>query len=146
MKTRKGEAAAVLPPGGNPAARSILYFLCAIFLASIAAAGCAAPSEPTARHAPTPTAVTDLAAIQQGHRVILSFTLPKKTTDSKPLPTDLSIEIYRQVVPSSSKPAATEAFSPRDLAVTIPSAMVSHYADAAHFEFPFELKTTTIAE
>jgi hypothetical protein len=149
MKTRKGEAAAVLPPGGNPAARSILYFLTAIFLASVAAAGCAAPSEPTARHAPTPNAVTDLAAVQQGHRVILSFTLPKKTTDSKPLPPDLSIEIYRQVVPASPKtpkPAAIPAFAPRDLAVTIPSAMVSHYADAAHFEFPFELKTVTIAE
>src|SRR5580704_184610 len=146
MENRKGEAAVVLPPGGNPAAPRTFYFLCAIFLASIAAAGCAAPSEPTARHAPTPTAVTDLAAVQQGHRVILSFTLPKKTTDSKPLPTDLSIEIYRQVVPSGAKPGAIPAFAPRDLAVTIPSAMVGHYADGAHFEFPFELKTATIAE
>ncbi len=147
MENRKGEAAAILPLGGNPAARPIFHFLFSIFLATLTAAGCAAPSEPTARHAPIPTAVTDLAAMQQGHRVILSLTLPRKTTDGKPLPPDLSIEIYRQVIPAGTKPsAAPPAFSQRDLAVTIPSAMVSHYADGGHFEFPFELKTGAIAE
>jgi hypothetical protein len=147
MENRKGEAAAILPLGGNLATRPIFHFLFSIFLAALTAAGCAAPSEPTARHAPTPNAVTDLAAIQQGHRVILSFTLPKKTTDSKPLPADLSIEIYRQVVPAGAKPApAAPAFSQRELAVTIPSAMVSHYADSGHVEFPFELKTASIAQ
>src|SRR5271170_3755061 len=129
MENGKGEGVASLRPGKFPAGRPIFHFLFSIFLAALAAAGCAAPSEPTARHAPTPTAVTDLAAVQQGHRVILSFTLPKKTTDSKPLPTDLSIEIYRQSVPAGAKPAAAAlAFSQSDLAVTIPSAMVSHYA------------------
>lgn len=147
METGKGEGAAGLRPGGNPVAPLIFQFLFSIFLVALAAAGCAAPSEPTARHAPTPTAVTDLAAVQQGHRVTLSLTLPKKTTDSKPLPADLSIEIYRQVIPAGAKPsAAPPAFSQRDLAVTIPSAMVSHYNDAGHFEFTFELKTASIAE
>lgn len=146
MENRKGEAAAILPRGGNPAARPMFHFLFSVFLAALTAAGCAAPSEPTARHAPIPTAVIDLAALQQGHRVILSLTLPRKTTDSKPLPADLSIEIYRQVIPAGTKPAAAPAFSQRDLAVTIPSAMVSHYADAGHFEFPFELKSPNIAE
>jgi hypothetical protein len=143
MENRRGEAAGILPLGGNPAARPIFRCLFPIFLV---AAGCAAPSEPTSRHAPIPTAVTDLAAVQQGHRVILSFTLPKKTTDSKPLPADLSIEIYRQFVPAGAKPAAAPAFSQRDLAVTIPSAMVSHYADSGHVEFPFELKTASVAQ
>src|SRR5580658_7058531 len=101
METGKGEGRQRLRPGGNPVAPPIFHFLFSIFLAA-AAAGCAAPSEPTSRHAPTPTAITDLAAIQQGHRVILSFTLPKKTTDSKPLPADLSIEIYRQTVPAAA--------------------------------------------
>jgi hypothetical protein len=146
METGKGEGRQRLRPGGNPVAPPIFHFLFSIFLAA-AAAGCAAPSEPTSRHAPTPTAITDLAAIQQGHRVILSFTLPKKTTDSKPLPADLSIEIYRQTVPAAAKPlTAAPAFSQRDLAVTIPSAMVSHYADSGHLEFPFELKTASVAE
>jgi fibronectin type III domain protein len=146
MENRKGEAADILPLGGNSVARPIFRFLFPIFLVAIAAAGCAAPSEPTARHAPIPTAVTDLAAVQQGHRVILSFTLPKKTTDSKPLPADLSVEIYRQVVAAGAKPAAAPAFSQRELAVTIPSAMVSHYADSGHLEFPFELKTASVAQ
>ncbi len=147
METGKGEGAASLRPGGNPAAPPIFHFLFSIFLAALAAAGCAAPSEPTARHAPTPNAITDLAAVQQGHRVILSFTLPKKTTDSKPLPADLSVEIYRQVIPAGANPsAAPPLFSQRDLTVTIPSAMVSHYTDSGHFEFPFELKTANIAE
>jgi Fibronectin type III domain len=145
MENRRGEAAGILPLGGIPAARPIFHFLFSILLATIAAAGCAAPSEPTARHAPIPTAVTDLSAIQQGHRVILSFTLPKKTTDSKPLPPDLSIEIYRQVVVAGVNPAAP-AFSQRELAVTIPSAMVSHYADSGHLEFPFERKTASVAQ
>jgi hypothetical protein len=147
METGNGEGRQRLRPGGNPAAPPIFHFLFSIFLAAIAAAGCAAPSEPTSRHAPTPTAVTDLAAVQQGHRVILSFTLPKKTTDSKPLPADLSIEIYRQVVPAGPKPApAGPVFSQRELAVTIPSAMVNHYADSGHLEFPFELKTASVAQ
>jgi hypothetical protein len=147
MENGKGEGVASLRPGKFPARRPIFHFLCSIFLAALVAAGCAAPSEPTARHAPTPTAVTDLAAVQQGHCVILSFTLPKKTTDSKPLPADLSIEIYRQVIPTSTKPsAAAPAFSQRDLAITIPSAMVSHYADSGHLEFPFELKTPSVAQ
>jgi len=146
MENGKGEGVASLRPGKFPARRPIFHFLFSIFLAALAAAGCAAPSEPTARHAPTPTAVTDFAAVQLGHRVILSFTLPKKTTDSKPLPADLSIEIYRQVVPAGAKPTAAPAFSQGDLAVTIPSAMVSHYADSGHLEFPFELKTASVAQ
>ena len=128
------------------AERPIFYFLFSIFYVGLAAGGCAAPSEPTARHAPIPTAVTDLAAVQQGHRVILTFTLPKKTTDAKPLPADPSIEIYRQVVAAGAKVAAAPAFSQSDLAVTIPSAMVSHYADARQFQFPFEMKSASVAE
>ena len=130
----------------RPAAPSIFHFPLSIFLAALAAGGCAAPSEPTARHAPVPSAVTDLSAVQQGRRVILTFTLPKKTTDAKPLPADPSIEVYRQVVPAGAKIAAAPAFSQRDLAVTIPSAMLSHYADAGQFQFPFEQKVARVAE
>jgi len=132
----------------RPTDRPVFHFLISIFVAALAGvvAGCAAPSEPSARHAPIPTAVTDLAAVQQGHRVILTLTLPKKTTDAKALPADPSIEIYRLVVPAGAKVAAAPAFSQSDLAVTIPSAMVSHYADARQFQFPFELKSASVAE
>jgi hypothetical protein len=123
----------------------IFHFLFSIFFAALAA-GCAAPSEPTARHAPTPEAVTDLAAVQQGHRVNLTFTLPKKTTDAKPLPADPSIEIYRQIVPAGAKMPATPTFAQRDLAVTIPAAMVSHYTEDRRVEFPFELKGAKVGE
>lgn len=146
MENKKGEGAARLRTGGVSAARSFFHFLFSIFLASLAAA-CAAPSEPTARHAPVPAAITDLTAVQQGRRVNLSFTLPKKTADGKPLSADPSIEIYRQVVPAGAKMAAAPpAFSQRDLAATIPSPMVSHYVDAGQFQFPFEQMVTSVAE
>jgi len=146
-----GEGTACRRRGGNLAARPIFHFLISIFSVVLAAA-CAAPSEPTARHAPTPQAVTDLAAVQQGHRVILTFTLPRKTTDSKPLLAEPSVEIYRQTVPTGAKVIAPAKFavnpplSPSELAVTIPSAMLKNYAEDHQFRFPLELKGAFIAE
>lgn len=145
MEKGKGEGIACRRRSRNFAAGAIFHFLVSIFLAALAA-GCAAPSEPTPRHAPIPEAVTDLAAVQQGHRVNLTFTLPKKTTDAKPLPADPSIEIYRQIVPAGAKMPATPTFAQRDLAVTIPAAMVSHYAEDRRVEFPFELKGAKVGE
>ncbi len=146
MEKGRGEGGNRLRPGGNSAARAISHFLFSIFLAALAVGGCAAPSEPKARHAPTPAAVSDLAAVQQGHHVILSFTLPRKTTDAKPLPAEPSVEIYRQILPASANAAATPVFSEHDLAVTVPSAMVSNYSEEGQFQFPFDLKGETVAE
>ncbi len=42
--------------------------------------------EPVARHPVTPQPVADLAARQQGDAVVLSFTLPRNSTDKDPLP------------------------------------------------------------
>ncbi len=146
MENGKGGGRNRLRPGGNSAARAIPHFLCSISLAALAVGGCAAPSEPKARHAPTPTAVSDLAAVQQGHHVILSFTLPRKTTDAKPLPAEPSVEIYRQILPASAIAVATPVFSEHDLAVTVPSAMVSNYSEEGQFQFPFDLKGEAVAE
>lgn len=146
MEKRKGEGAARLRAGELSAARPIFHFGFCIFLAAAAFAGCAAPSEPTARHAPVPAAITDLTAVQQGRHVNLKFTLPKKTADGKPLPADPSIEIYRQVIPAGAKTATMPVMGPRDLAATIPSPMVSHYTDGEQFQFPFEQAVASVAE
>ena len=71
------------------------FFFLPCVLALALASGCAAPGEPTARHPITPVAVSDLTGHQTGAAVVLTFTLPRKSTDDAPLPESPSIEIYR---------------------------------------------------
>jgi hypothetical protein len=47
--------------------------------------GCAAPGEPVERKPVAPAAIADLAVRQLGNDVILTFTLPKKTAEQRPL-------------------------------------------------------------
>jgi hypothetical protein len=91
--------------------------------------GCGAPGEPVERKAPTPTAVPDLAATQQGDNVILTFTLPKDSVEHRELKQPPAIEIFRdfQALPSSpASPSVSPAAAPT-LLVTIPSAMVVQF-------------------
>jgi hypothetical protein len=130
---------------------SRLQFLVSI-LAVLAFSGCAAPGEPTTRHAPTPTAINDLAAIQQGDAIILTFRLPTKTTEGKALPCKPSIEIYRHysaaaATPPSTKYSAPDAATPfpaQDLAVRIPSAMVDQFLRNGSMRFPLAMKSEEI--
>src|ERR1700733_8681355 len=86
---------------------------------------CAAPGEPIGRKPQVPTAITDLAAQQQGNDVILTFTMPKDTVDHRPLKKTPAIEIYRGFDP----PTATVAQEPLFLILTIPPAMVPNYSE-----------------
>ena len=58
-------------------------------------ASCGAPGEPVERKAPTPTAINDLAATQQGDNVTLTFTLPKDSVEGRELKQPPAIEIFR---------------------------------------------------
>ena len=77
-----------------------------LLAASAALAGCAVPGEPIARHPVVPDPVKDLTAQQRGDAVVLSFTLPKNSTDQKPLGAVPTAEVYRSTLSSTSSAAA----------------------------------------
>jgi hypothetical protein len=57
--------------------------------------GCAAPGDPSPRHPVIPVAITDLGARQSGSSVVLTFSLPRQSTDRESLAEAPTIEIYR---------------------------------------------------
>jgi hypothetical protein len=85
MEHEKGELAS--SPASETRALSVFRLVLSFsLLGSIVwLVSCAAPGEPIERKPQVPTAITDLAAQQQGNDVILTFTLPKDTVDHRPL-------------------------------------------------------------
>lgn len=122
-------------------------FQVSIFVFLTVLAGCASPGEPTARRAPVPAPITDLSVQQSGDSAVLTFTLPRDTIERRLLKRTPEIEIYRefasvapQTAPASAasvpNTGAVETMPPSasssqatdlSLAMTIPSALVSHY-------------------
>ena len=101
-------------------------------LAFALAVGCAAPSDPIARHPVVPVAVTDLAARQSGNVVVLTFTLPHQSVDREPLSEPPTIEIYRAAL----SPGVTQNPKiPWRLAYAIPSERVDSYVNGDRVEF-----------
>jgi hypothetical protein len=94
--------------------------------------GCAAPGEPTARHPTVPVAVGDLTGQQSGLDVVLTFTLPTRSTDREALPESPSIEIYRSALPPGTTAGRK---TPWRMVYTIPSARVDSYVKNGHVEF-----------
>jgi hypothetical protein len=124
---------AELAPSPASEKRARFSFLVPLFLLLVSAiwvTGCAAPGEPTERKPPVPTAITDLAARQQGNDVILTFTLPKDTVDHHPLKKTPAIEIYRSFDPAAATTSA--AHEPLFLILTIPPALVANYSEKDH--------------
>lgn len=111
-------------------------------------AGCASPGEPIERRPPTPAAITDLAAHQSGNTIVLTFTLPRETVQSRPLKQPPSIEVLRSFSSSStSTPAPAEkSHTPLSLIVTIPSAMVDHYMEQGHIRYVDVLQPADFSE
>jgi hypothetical protein len=143
MEIRNG----VLRPRCSPIPTSrisIFYFLFSIFVSAVLLAGCGAPGEPVERKAPTPTAINDLAATQQGDDVILTFTLPKESVEGRELKQPPAIEIFRDfqpIPPAGAAPAAGAAVSKAPtLLVTIPSAMVEQYDTRRQIRYADELR------
>jgi hypothetical protein len=129
-------------------ALSVFSFLFSLFL-FLCAAGCASPGEPIERRPPTPAAIADLAAHQAGNAVVLTFTLPHETVQHRPLKQPPEIEILRSIsaAPSASPSAASGAPAqiPSPL-VTIPSSMVSHYAEQDHIRYTDQLQATDFSQ
>jgi len=129
MENRKAAGPAQFAQSSRVPPR-IFHFFFSIFASLTLFAGCGVPGEPAERKPPIPTAVTDLAATQQGDSVILTFTFPKDSIEGRELKQPPAIEIFRdfQPVPVSSAPTSspTVPANPK-LLVTIPSAMVDQY-------------------
>src|ERR1700735_877723 len=118
-------------------AASVFYSLSSIFAFSLLA-GCGAPGEPTERKAPTPVAVTDLAASQQGNDVVLTFTLPKESVEHRPLKHLPAVEIFRMIEPRSpgvSSQMLSDFTRNATPVATIPSEMVGSLVNRNQFRF-----------
>ena len=142
MENRKaaGPSQFALNPPVPPA---IFHFLLAIFASAVLLANCGAPGEPVERKAPTPTAVTDLAATQHGDNVILTFTLPKESVERRELKQPPAIEFFRdfQPVPASPAPPSGPIIPKAPaLLVTIPAAMVDQYDTRGQIRYEDTLK------
>jgi hypothetical protein len=107
---------------------TIFYFLSSIF---ILAAGCGAPGEPTPPIPPVPQAILDLAAKQAGDGVLLTFTMPGKSTLGRSLPQVPSFEVLRGTLRADGTP------DPKSFRVvdTVPGALVARYSQRGQVQF-----------
>jgi len=128
----------------GPMPRPISF--CAALLLSTAAIGCAAPGDPYERKPSTPTAVTDLSAVQAGNAVALTFSLPQQAVDKRPLPQLPSVEIYRSFT-KAPPPGGNDAVTVGgQLLVTIPAARVDSYVAQGHFRYADSFTAQDFAE
>jgi hypothetical protein len=95
-------------------------------------AGCAAPGDPSPRHPVIPVAITDLAARQSGSGVVLTFSLPRQSTDHQSLAEPPGIEIYRAALSPGATPDRKTQWR---LVYTIPSERVDSYVSGDRIEF-----------
>src|SRR5579864_2295060 len=147
MKNRKWARAAEVSCSAASVPLSASCALYSLLLCFLFIGGCASPSEPYERKAPTPQAVNDLAATRSGNDVALSFTLPSEAMDHRPLGTPLTIEIYRDFEASpgaAGKPLQAPA-NPT-LRVTIPASMVDSYSDQGRVRYADALSGEDFAQ
>ncbi len=95
-------------------------------------AGCAAPGDPSPRHPVLPDAVADLAARQSGSDVVLTFSVPTRSTDREALAEAPTVEIYRAALPPGATADRKTAWR---LVFTVPSEQVDTYTKDNQFEF-----------
>lgn len=107
---------------------SIFYLLFSIFFL---AAGCGAPGEPVPPIPPVPQPILDLTAKQSGDGVLLTFTLPGKSTLGDSLPQAPTFEITRGALRPDGAPDS-KSFRVVD---TVPGALVPRYSKHGQIEF-----------
>lgn len=72
------------------------FVLTGLISCLLALVACGSPTAPTPPSRHIPEAAGDLSARQMGEAVVLSFTLPRRTTDGKAVGRNLQILLYRQ--------------------------------------------------
>ncbi|HEV3419632.1 MAG TPA: fibronectin type III domain-containing protein [Candidatus Acidoferrum sp.] len=107
---------------------SLFNFLLSIFLF---AAGCGAPGEPQPPTPPVPQAIADLIAKQAGDGVLLTFTMPGKSTLGDRLQQVPAFEVLRGTLRADGTP------DPKSFRVvdTVPGALVARYSERGQVEF-----------
>jgi hypothetical protein len=106
----------------------LIFAALAIACASLSA--CGAPGAPTPPKPLLPKPVRDLTARQQGAAVVLTFTLPKQSTDGDQLVEPPAIEVFR-----GERPAGGAEKLTTKLIYTVPSNLVDTYENAGQIEF-----------
>jgi len=113
--------------------RTVVLFFCASLYA------CGAPGVPTPPKPLLPKPVQDLAARQQGDAVVLSFTLPKESTEGDQLVSPPAIEIFR-----AQRPAGGAEKITTHLIYTVPPNLVDTYEHEGKIEFRDPLDPATL--
>jgi hypothetical protein len=103
-------------------------------------AGCGSPGLPTPPRPQIPEAIADLSAQQAGSAVLLTFSMPKTTTNGPALARAPDVEIYRQVEPLAGPPVM-----PVTLLRTIDGKLVHSYVEQGTFRFRDELQVADFA-
>lgn len=101
-------------------------------LACLLAAGCGAPGEPVPPSPPIPVAVNDLAARQVGDAVLLTFTLPGKSTLGERLTEIPTLEVLR----GSLRPDGAPSQRSFRVVDTIPGSVLRGYIQQGKVQFP----------
>jgi len=126
MEIRKGLKSA------TPDGRNAIAFISLLLISTwLFAAGCGVPGEPVPPSPPIPTAVKDLTAKQLGDGVMLSFTLPNKSTLGERLTQTPTMEVYRGRLQPDGTPDM-RSFRQVD---TVPGAVLSGYLKQGMVEF-----------
>jgi len=131
----------------HPTKPSLLGLSRALLLSLVAflfAAGCGAPGEPTPPSPPIPIPVSDLKGVQVGDAVLLTFTLPTKSTLGLRLNEIPTLEVWR----GSLRPDGTPDPRTFHLVDTVPAAILKRYVQNGMVSFPDpvqpdELRTRT---
>lgn len=126
MENRKGTP---LCHRKRPAQPVYLFlFVASIFFLIV---GCGAPGEPVPPSPPVPQAITGLAAKQAGDGVLLTFTMPGKSTLGEKLPQTPAFEVLRGNLRADGTP------DPKSFRVvdTVPGALVSQYVQRGQVQF-----------
>jgi hypothetical protein len=119
-----------------PLPLNFLVTLSAILFFCFLPIGCAAPGDPTPPSPPIPDQVTDLKAHQLGDAVLLTFTLPTKSTLGDRLTATPTLEVWR----GSLLPDGTPNPHSFHLVDTVPGPILSTYLQEGQVSYPAPLQ------
>ena len=128
MHTRRREIARAPRPAEIEGCGLLTF---AFFLVVIALSGCGAPGEPLPPTPPIPQAIADLTAKQAGAGVLLTFTMPGKSTLGEKLQQVPAFEVLRGTLRADGTP------DPKSFRVvdTVPGALVGRYLQRGQVQF-----------